>query len=109
MCPNAHDSSNFFFQTLREGPRRFPFKPDVNAVNNVQNTPLHSVAFHGYGAKALKVVKRLLAKGAHVNAVDMGKKTPLDHAKSKKDLTALLVAASGKSANDLPKAPGPKK
>ena len=72
---------------------------DVNAKNNIGDTPLHQAVFDGHR----DIVELLIANGADVNAKDDHGQTPLDTAiQYKKPETAdLLRKHGGKTGEEL--------
>ena len=69
---------------------------DVNAKANGL-TPLHEATRGGREG----IVKLLIAEGADVNAKDSRGRTPLDYAKRKPEITALLREHGGKTKKEL--------
>ena len=60
-------------------------------------TPLHGAAYRGHH----EIVAALIAKKAEVNAKDVDGDTPLDWAKNKPEIAALIRKNGGKTGAEL--------
>ena len=77
----------------------------MNAQDKFDNTPLH-YAVSGTGSQRhekekKEIVELLIAKGADVNAIGLGGKTPLDNTGIKGEKADLLRKHGGKTKKEL--------
>uniref|UniRef100_A0A6C0DV91 Uncharacterized protein n=1 Tax=viral metagenome TaxID=1070528 RepID=A0A6C0DV91_9ZZZZ len=78
-------------------------KADINAKNADGNTPLLVATLRDMGGSHTDIIIELLAHGANPNIADTSGKTPLDHARKKKNAEAIekLLAHKAKTGAKL--------